>query len=44
MVGVVIATHGSLAEGLRSGVELLVGPQRQLETVGLYHGLSLIHI
>lgn len=38
MVGVVIATHGSLAEGLRSGVELLVGPQRQLETVGLYHG------
>ena len=38
MIGVVIATHGSLAEGLRSGIELLVGPQEQFETLGLYHG------
>lgn len=38
MVGIVIATHGSLAEGLKSGIELLVGPQGQFRTVGLFHG------
>ena len=38
MVGIVIATHGSLAEGLKSGIELLVGPQEQFRAVGLFHG------
>lgn len=38
MVGIVIATHGALADGLRSALELLMGPQEQLETLGLFHG------
>ena len=38
VVGIVIATHGSLAEGFKSAVELLVGPQEHVETLGLFHG------
>ena len=38
MIGIVMATHGSLAEGLKSGIELLVGPQTDFEVLGLYHG------
>lgn len=38
MVGVVIATHGSLCTGLMSAIELIIGQQSQVETVSLCHG------
>lgn len=38
MIGILIATHGGLAEGLLSAVELLAGKQEKVKTIGLYHG------
>jgi Phosphotransferase system, mannose/fructose-specific component IIA len=38
MVGVLIATHGELADGLRSASNLIVGEQEQLDTIGLFEG------
>jgi len=41
MVGVLIAAHGGFADGLLSAAELLVGKQKQISTIGLYHGDSI---
>lgn len=38
MIGILIATHGGLADGLLSAVELLAGKQEKVKTIGLYHG------
>ena len=38
MTGILIATHGGLAEGLLNAIELLAGKQEKIETIGLYHG------
>lgn len=38
MISILIATHGGLADGLASAVELLAGKQEKFETIGLYHG------
>lgn len=38
MTGILIATHGGLAEGLLSAIELLAGKQEKMKTIGLYHG------
>ena len=38
MTGILIATHGDLAEGLLNAIELLAGKQEKIETIGLYHG------
>lgn len=38
MVGILIATHGKLAEGLLSMAELLAGKQEKMKTLGLFHG------
>ena len=38
MVGVVIATHANLCEGLVNAVSLIAGKQEQVETIGLFHG------
>jgi len=35
MIGLVLVTHGRLAEEFRNAVEHVVGPQRQLETVAI---------
>jgi mannose PTS system EIIA component len=35
MIGVVLVTHGQLAEEFRNAVEHVVGPQDGLETVGI---------
>ena len=35
MIGVVLVTHGQLAEEFRNAVEHVVGPQEGLETVGI---------
>ncbi|MCC8060317.1 MAG: PTS sugar transporter subunit IIA [Clostridiales bacterium] len=38
MVGILIASHGGLADGLLDGIELVLGKQEQLITLGLRHG------
>lgn len=35
MIGLVLVTHGKLAEEFRHALEHVVGPQRQLETVAI---------
>ena len=35
MIGVVIVTHGGLADEFRSALEHIVGPQQQLETIAI---------
>lgn len=35
MIGLVLVTHGRLAEEFRNAVEHVVGPQRQMETVSI---------
>lgn len=37
MVGVVIASHANLCEGLVNAVSLIAGKQEQVETIGLFH-------
>ena len=37
MVGVVIASHANLCEGLLNAVSLIAGKQEQVETIGLFH-------
>lgn len=36
MVGVVIITHGDMAKGIETSVELIIGKQEQFKTIGLY--------
>ena len=38
MVGILIAAHGDFAAGLMSAVELILGKQEKVETIGLHHG------
>lgn len=41
MVGIVIATHGELANGLVNSLELIMGKQKNYATIGLFHGDSV---
>lgn len=41
MTGLIIATHGDLAASALEAVELLVGEQEQVETIGFRLGDSL---
>lgn len=36
MIGLVLVAHGALAEEFLSAMQYVVGPQKQIETVGLY--------
>ena len=38
MIGILIVTHGGFAEGLKNAVELIVGKQENMESIGVYHG------
>lgn len=38
MVGVIIVTHGEMAKGIESSIELIIGKQKQFATIGLYEG------
>jgi|SRR5579875_2467878 PTS system mannose-specific IIA component len=38
MVGIVLVSHGSLAEGLKNAAEMIVGPQERLLVVGMEPG------
>ncbi|MBO0734854.1 MAG: PTS fructose transporter subunit IIA, partial [Methylocapsa sp.] len=35
MIGIVIVTHGRLADEFRSALEHVVGPQKQIETIAI---------
>jgi PTS system mannose-specific IIA component len=35
VIGLVIVSHGPLAEGLKSAAEMIVGPQTQMRAVGM---------
>ncbi len=41
MIGIVIVTHGDFADGIKSAVKLIAGPQEQFETVALREGDSI---
>ncbi len=36
MVGILIVTHGKLAEGFADSVKMIMGEQEQLKTIGLF--------
>ncbi|PRR68818.1 PTS sugar transporter subunit IIA [Clostridium thermopalmarium] len=38
MIGILIITHGDMAKGIESSVDLIVGKQEQFSTIGLYEG------
>lgn len=41
MIGIVVVTHGDFADGIKSAVKLIAGPQEQFETVALREGDSI---
>lgn len=41
MIGILVASHGKLAEGLVNTSELIAGPSEKLEYMGLFHGDSV---
>lgn len=36
MVGIIVISHGKLAEGLKDAIEMIMGPQTQFKTLGLF--------
>ena len=38
MIGIVIATHASMASGIMDAIELITGKQENVEVLGLYYG------
>lgn len=40
MVGVVLITHGDMAKGMATSIDLIIGKQEQFETMGLYEGVD----
>lgn len=38
MIGVLVVTHGKLAEGLKDSIELIIGEQKKFVVEGLFHG------
>ena len=43
MVGILIVTHGKLAEGFADSVKMIMGEQEQLKTIGLFADSDLEH-
>ncbi|MBX8938652.1 PTS sugar transporter subunit IIA [Enterococcus gilvus] len=41
MIGVLILTHGELAEGYLSALRLITGEAENIDTLGLYHETSI---
>lgn len=44
MIGILIVTHGTFAAGLQSAVELIAGKQKNMESIGVFHGDSIEHV
>jgi PTS system mannose-specific IIA component len=41
VIGIVLISHGPLAEGLKQAAEMIVGPQERLRAVGMEPGMDL---
>ncbi len=44
MIGIVLVSHSSLAEGLKGAAEMIVGPQERLLVVGMEPGADPINL
>ncbi|GAA5421192.1 PTS sugar transporter subunit IIA domain-containing protein [Tetragenococcus halophilus] len=41
MIGILILTHGELANGYLSALNLISGEEKQMDSIGLYHESSI---
>ncbi len=44
LIGIVLVSHGLLADGLKDAVEMIAGPQTHLQTVGMQPGTTIISL
>jgi mannose/fructose/sorbose-specific phosphotransferase system IIA component len=42
--GILVCTHSALADGFKKAVEMLMGPQEDFETIGLYEGDDILNL
>jgi len=43
-LGILVCTHSALAEGFKQAIEMLMGPQENFETIGLYEGEDIMEL
>ena len=43
-IGIVVCTHSVLADGFKQAVEMLMGPQENFATIGLYEGEDIMDL
>lgn len=41
MIGIVLVSHGLLAEGMKNAAEMIAGPQERFLTIGMQPGMNL---
>lgn len=41
MIGIILVSHGSLAEGMKNAAEMIAGSQKYFQTIGMRPGASL---
>lgn len=41
MIGIILVSHGLLAEGMKNAAEMIAGPQEHFLTIGMRPGVSL---
>lgn len=41
MIGIVLVSHGLLAEGMKNAAEMIAGPQKHFLTIGMAPGIEL---
>lgn len=41
MVGIIVVAHGKLADGFRSAAELIIGEQKNFQSIGLFESDSI---
>jgi len=43
-LGILVCTHSALADGFKQAIEMLMGPQENFETIGLYEGEDIMEL
>lgn len=43
-LGILVCTHSGLADGFKQAIEMLMGPQENFETIGLYEGDDILNL
>ncbi|HAF61692.1 MAG TPA: PTS mannose transporter subunit IIAB [Anaerolineaceae bacterium] len=43
-LGILVCTHSTLAGGFKQAIEMLMGPQENFETIGLYEGDDIMDL